>query len=43
MAPICGQATTDTQIRPILAMLVDDPDRDVRFFASKTIEYLDSE
>lgn len=41
MAPVCGTQVTDTQIRPILALLADDTDRDVRFFAGKTIESLD--
>ncbi len=41
MAPICGPAVTDSQIRPVLSFLAEDPDRDVRFFAKKTIEALD--
>ena len=41
MAPVCGSQVTDSQIRPVLAFLVEDPDRDVRFFAKKTIESLD--
>eukprot|EP00558_Chaetoceros_sp_UNC1202_P003746 CAMPEP_0197236686 /NCGR_PEP_ID=MMETSP1429-20130617/3719_1 /TAXON_ID=49237 /ORGANISM="Chaetoceros sp., Strain UNC1202" /LENGTH=182 /DNA_ID=CAMNT_0042695525 /DNA_START=47 /DNA_END=595 /DNA_ORIENTATION=- len=42
MAPVCGPAVTDAQIRPVLSMLTDDPDRDVRFFAIKTLESLDN-
>jgi len=38
MAPICGQATIDSQIRPVLSQLLEDEDRDVRYFAKIAIE-----
>ena len=41
MSPICGHSTSDAQIRPVLSVLVEDPDRDVRFFASHALEALD--
>jgi len=41
MAPICGAAVIDSQIRPVLSFLAEDADRDVRFFAKKTMESLD--
>jgi serine/threonine-protein phosphatase 2A regulatory subunit A len=43
MAPICGPSVTDSQIRPILAVLSDDTDIDVRYFADQTIESLDKD
>ncbi len=43
IAPVCGSSVTDTQIRPILDLLVEDPDRDVRYYANKTLESLDRE
>ena len=43
MAPVCGREICDTQIRPVMALLLDDPDRDVRYFATKTVELLDQE
>jgi len=43
MAPICGREVCDSQIRPVLALLVEDPDRDVRFFAVEAIKSLDKE
>mmetsp|Transcript_57975 Transcript_57975/g.173043 ORF Transcript_57975/g.173043 Transcript_57975/m.173043 type:complete len:89 (+) Transcript_57975:621-887(+) len=43
MAPVCGKEICDTQIRPVLSLLVEDPDRDVRYFATKTLESLDSD
>jgi len=41
MAPVVGQAAVDSQIRPVLAMLMEDPDRDVRYYARKTLEEID--
>ncbi len=36
MGPICERTVYQQQIHPILTLLQDDPDRDVRFFAEKT-------
>jgi len=36
MGPICEPSVYKQQIHPILSLLQDDPDRDVRFFAEKT-------
>lgn len=41
MAPVCGPSITDSQIRPVLNLLTDDSDRDVRYYANKTLESLD--
>lgn len=41
LAPKCGKNVTDTQIRPMLTVLVEDADRDVRYFASKTVKAID--
>lgn len=41
MGPICGQSVYDTQIRPVLNVLIEDPDRDVRFFSEKTSRALE--
>lgn len=43
VAPVCGQAAYETQIGPILAMLMEDDDRDVRFYAEKTSTELEEE
>ena len=43
MSPVCGKPVYDTQIRPILNVLVEDADRDVRFFASQTLKKVDAE
>jgi len=43
VAPVCGQATYQTQIGPILAMLMEDDDRDVRFYAERTSNELEEE
>lgn len=42
MAPICGSAVCDSQLRPVLAMLEEDEDRDVRYFATKAIDAIDT-
>ena len=36
MGPLCEETVYQQQIHPILALLQDDQDRDVRFFAEKT-------
>ena len=41
MGPICDTTAHTQQIRPILTLLQDDPDRDVRFFADKTVSKLE--
>lgn len=41
IGPVCGKAVTDSQIRPVLGLLAEDADRDVRYFANKTLERLD--
>jgi hypothetical protein len=43
MAPVSGKATYEAQIRPVLSALVEDSDRDVRFFASQTLKKMDTE
>jgi hypothetical protein len=37
IAKVCGPSMFHQQISPILSLLRDDPDRDVRFHAEKTI------
>eukprot|EP00592_Proboscia_alata_P011276 CAMPEP_0194385826 /NCGR_PEP_ID=MMETSP0174-20130528/82716_1 /TAXON_ID=216777 /ORGANISM="Proboscia alata, Strain PI-D3" /LENGTH=851 /DNA_ID=CAMNT_0039174349 /DNA_START=108 /DNA_END=2663 /DNA_ORIENTATION=- len=41
MAPVCGEAAYKAQIRPILTTLLDDSDRDVRYFSSKSLVTLE--
>lgn len=41
MAPICGVKAYETQILPVLTMLMEDDDRDVRYYAEKTATALD--
>mmetsp|Transcript_15409 Transcript_15409/g.21990 ORF Transcript_15409/g.21990 Transcript_15409/m.21990 type:complete len:295 (-) Transcript_15409:584-1468(-) len=41
VAPVCGKVAYSAQIRPILRMLLDDTDRDVRFYTRKCMEVLD--
>jgi serine/threonine-protein phosphatase 2A regulatory subunit A len=43
MAPVCGKSIYETQVRPVLALLVEDTDRDVRFFASQTMKKMDEQ
>jgi len=38
---VAGKEVYQSQIRPILSMLMDDDDRDVRFFADKTSKQLE--
>ena len=42
IAPVCGKAVTDSQIRPVLGLLSEDADRDVRYYANKTLESLNT-
>jgi serine/threonine-protein phosphatase 2A regulatory subunit A len=41
MGPVCGQPVYESQIRPVLNVLLEDPDRDVRFFAEHTFRVLE--
>jgi len=41
IAPVCGLSTYESQISPVLHMLVEDADRDVRFYSEKTTRALD--
>ena len=43
VAPACGKTVYDSQIRPVLSVLTEDSDRDVCFFARKTLQTLDVE
>jgi hypothetical protein len=43
VAPVCGAGTYESQILPVLTMLIDDDDRDVRFFAELSLNALDEE
>lgn len=43
IAPMCGHSICDSQIRPVLSLLSEDPDRDVRFFANKSLKLLDAQ
>jgi len=43
MAPVCGKNVSDEQIRPVLSLLAEDSDRDVRFFAVKSLEAIEKE
>lgn len=41
MAPVCGVQAYETQILPVLTMLMEDDDRDVRYYAEKTTTALE--
>lgn len=41
MAPIVGRSAVETQIRPVLAMLMEDSDRDVRYYAKQTMDAIE--
>jgi hypothetical protein len=43
IAPVCGLSVYESQISPVLNLLMDDTDRDVRFFAEKTSQTLEAE
>ena len=43
ITPVCGVAAYDSQVLPVLTMLMDDDDRDVRYFAEKAANALDDE
>lgn len=37
IAKVCGPAMFKQQVRPVLSLLLDDSDSDVRFYAEKTM------
>ena len=41
IAKVCGRAVYELQIHPVLSLLLDDPDRDVRFYAEKSFAILE--
>ena len=41
MAPVVGRSAVETQIRPVLAMLMEDLDRDVRYYAKQTMDAIE--
>ena len=41
MAPVVGRSAVETQIRPVLAMLMEDSDRDVRYYAKQTMDAIE--
>jgi hypothetical protein len=41
VAPACGVAAYESQIHPVLELLMEDTDRDVRFFAERTLRALE--
>jgi hypothetical protein len=43
IAPVCGQSVYETQISPVLSVLLEDADQDVRFFAERTLKILGKE
>lgn len=43
VAPVCGASTYESQILPVLTMLIEDDDRDVRFYAEQSLNTLDEE
>ena len=40
VGPLFEKVVYESQITPVLGLLIDDPDRDVRYFASKTCDEL---
>jgi hypothetical protein len=43
IAKVCGPAIYEQQINPVLSVLLDDQDRDVRFYAEQTWNVLEAE
>jgi hypothetical protein len=43
VAPVCGAVMYETQILPVLTMLLEDDDRDVRFYAEQSLNALEEE
>mmetsp|Transcript_15037 Transcript_15037/g.21282 ORF Transcript_15037/g.21282 Transcript_15037/m.21282 type:complete len:656 (+) Transcript_15037:190-2157(+) len=42
MGPVCGRSAYESQIRPVLSILIEDEDRDVQFFALTASKSLDA-
>ena len=42
IAPVCGRSTYESQFVPVLSMLREDEDADVRFNAEKTSKSLEA-
>lgn len=43
VGPICSPETYEQQIHPVLSLLQDDIDRDVRFYADKSASFLEDD
>jgi len=43
IAKVCGPSIFEQQIHPVLSLLLDDPDRDVRFYSEQTLSFLEEE
>jgi HEAT repeat protein len=43
LAPLCGVQIFESQILPVLNLLVEDPDRDVRNYAENALYELKTE
>lgn len=43
IAKVCGPSVFEQQIHPVLSLLIDDQDRDVRFYADQTTALLEEE
>ena len=43
VAPTCGASAYETQILPVLTMLSEDDDRDVRFYAEQSLNALEED
>lgn len=41
ITPVAGRHVFESQVQPVLNLLIDDEDRDVRYFALKTMEKLE--
>lgn len=41
VAKVCGPSMFEQQISPVLSLLLDDPDRDVRFHAERTMSSIE--
>ena len=42
IAPVCGQNVYETQVSPVLSVLLDDTDQDVRYFAEQTSKKMET-
>jgi len=41
VAQVCGTATCDAQIRPVLELLSEDADRDVQYYTNRALKSLE--